>query len=334
MTKQIPIVLIGASAGGSIVLEDLLEQFTERLDAAFFVVIHLSKKAIGEMIVHRIQKSTSLTCKIPKHKEKIKPNHIYFAPPDKHMLLKKEEILLDNGPLENRYRPSIDALFRSAAASHGNKTIGIVLSGMLEDGTAGMTDIKRVGGICIVQDPKEAEYPGMPMSIVKTVKPDYTIPIIEMGTVVESAIEKIRKVKPKNIPKQLLKEADIAENVYVGINQVGPLGTHSLFSCPDCGGGLWEIKSGDNTHYRCHVGHSFSETGLLSAMEASTEAALWTALRILEERKNLLNKLGEKEAKNGRRQLTVSFKKRAKELEVHIFTLKKLLFNTQVDMVN
>jgi len=332
MRKEIPIIVIGASAGGSVVLQELIQQFTGNVNAAIFVVIHLSKKAIGEMVVNRIQKFSSLTCTIPRHRERIQPNHIYFAPADRHMLIKEDQILLGNGPLENRYRPSIDALFRSAAASHGNKTIGVVLSGMLEDGTAGMLAIKSVQGKCIVQDPEEAEYSGMPSSIVDTLQPDFILPIAEMGSVIESLVRKVGKSKTKNVPVRLMKEAAIAENVYIGIDQVSRLGSHSLFSCPDCGGGLWEMKEGNFTNYRCHVGHAFSETGLLSAMEASTEAALWTALRILEERKNLLNKLGEKEVKNGKRQLTISFKKRARELEVHISALRDLLFKTQFDI--
>ena len=146
------VIVIGASAGGLNAIAELVSQFPTDLNAAVFVVLHLSKAALGDILVNRIQKNTSLDCKIAEHNEEIKSGQIYIAPPDEHLLAKEDRIVIGRGPAENRFRPSIDVLFRSAAASHGEKVIGIILTGFLNDGTAGMMAIKQSGGHCIVQD--------------------------------------------------------------------------------------------------------------------------------------------------------------------------------------
>jgi two-component system chemotaxis response regulator CheB len=147
------IVVVGTSAGGSILLPALFKQFMDEMNLTVLVVMHLSKRSIGELLVNRLQESTSYTCKIPAQGEIVKTKHIYLSKPDHHLMIKGNKILLGSGPMENRYRPSIDALFRSAAASHGSNVIGIILTGLLEDGAAGMLAIRKAGGTCIIQDP-------------------------------------------------------------------------------------------------------------------------------------------------------------------------------------
>jgi two-component system chemotaxis response regulator CheB len=323
MTKRRFIVVVGASAGGSVVLPELLRQFTPQMNIAVFVVVHLSKSSIGDMLVNRLQKNTHLKCRLPRHKETIKSGYVYIAKPDHHMMIKGEKILLGKGPLENRYRPSIDALFRSAAVEYGSYTIGIILSGLLEDGTSGMMAIRRSGGACIVQQPDEAKYPDMPLSVMRHLDPDFSIPVEAMGDAILAITNKSKR-KTK-IPTELIQEARIAERVNIGIEHVRELGKHSLFSCPDCGGGLWEIDSEGDKHYRCHVGHAYSEQGLLSAMEATTETALWTALRIVEERRNLLKGIAAKE--KGKTGLRANYMKRIGELDKQVDQIKKVLFS-------
>jgi two-component system chemotaxis response regulator CheB len=331
MPKENAIVVVGTSAGGTLMLPELLKQINETMDVAVFVVIHLSKHDIGDMLAKRLQKKTVFPCTIAEHNEEIKTKHIYISRPDHHLMIKKNKILLGRGPMENRYRPSIDVLFRSAAAQHDHLVIGIVLTGMLEDGAAGMQAIKRAGGVCIVQDPNEAKYPDMPMAVLTSLKPDYVIPIEEMGAAIAESIVKQKKKKGKKVPPDITKEADIAERVSIGIDKVSQLGERSLFSCPDCGGGLWEIGSNGDRRFRCHVGHAYTEAGLLSGMEASTESALWTALRIIEERRNLLQKIADKEKKEGKRRVTTNYNQRIKELETQIHHLRKILFITESD---
>lgn len=331
MTKEKIILVVGASAGGTSALPELIRQITADMKLAVLVVLHLSKAPIGELLVNRLQKSTSLKCKIPKHGETIKNGHIYIAMPDHHLMVKENTILLGKGPMENRYRPSIDALFRSAAVSYNSKVIGVILTGMLEDGASGMYAIKKAGGICIIQDPKEAKYPDMPRAVLSVLKPDYSVPVSEMGAAISEAIATLKKRKQVKVPADLVKEAEIAERVNVGIEQVQNLGERSNISCPECGGGLWEIKDNGFTRYRCHVGHAFSEEGLISSMEASTESTLWIALRMLDERKNLLQQLGDKEMKRGNQKVAATYSQRAREMEVHAEKLKEILFSVARD---
>jgi two-component system chemotaxis response regulator CheB len=334
MVKQRSVVVIGTSAGGGMLLPELIKLFTPEMNIVVLVVIHLSKRAIGDMIVTRLQKSTSYRCKIPRQGELLKARHIYIAKPDHHLMVRGNKMLVGKGPMENRYRPSVDALFRSAAASHGANVIGIILTGMLEDGAAGMVAIRRAGGVCIVQDPNEAQYPEMPRAVLNQLSPDFSVPVSGMGKAISTVLERKRKKEVHSIPDDIVKEARIAERVQIGIDSVKEIGEHSLFSCPECGGGLWEIKGngGDGTkHYRCHVGHAFTSEGLLTGMEASTETALWTALRIIEERKNLLKKIEAKEKKGGNRKLAITYHKRAKELEQQIDHLKKVLYAASAD---
>lgn len=209
----------------------------------------------------------------------------------------------------------------------GSYVIGIILSGLLEDGASGMMAIRRSGGVCIIQRPEEAKYPDMPLSVTRHLKPDFSIPVEEMGKAISDISSKARR--KSKILVDLVVEARIAENVSIGINNLQEIGTNSLYSCPDCGGGLWKIKSNGEKNYRCHVGHAYTEDGLLTAMEGTTETALWTALRIIEERRNLLAGIAAKEKQSGRKTLLGQYTKRIHELEKQIEQLKKVLFSTE-----
>ena len=322
-------MVIGASAGGSVTLPELLKQLRPQMDIAVFIVMHITKRSIGDMLVKRIQKHTALKCKLAKHGDTIKAGTLYMAKPDHHLLLKNNKIILGKGPMENRYRPSIDALFRSAAAQYDHKVIGIILTGMLEDGAVGMLAIRRSGGSCIVQDPNEAQHPDMPNAVLKNLRPDYIVPVSEMGAAITEIIS--NPPRKSKIPGDIKKETEISERVQIGIDNLKQIGEHSLYSCPDCGGGLWQIKNNGEIRYRCHVGHAFTEDGLLSNMEISTESALWTAMRIIEERRNLLKALADKEKTKGNKAVAARYRQRIKELGIQIDHLKKVLFATEGD---
>jgi two-component system, chemotaxis family, protein-glutamate methylesterase/glutaminase len=323
------IVVIGTSAGGNVVLPELLKQLNPALPAAVFIATHMPKHSVAELFVKRVQKYTPLKCKIAAHSETIQPGHVYISKPDHHLLIKNSTMILGKGPMENRYRPSIDALFRSAAAAYGSRVVGIVLTGLLEDGAAGLLAIKRSGGRTIVQDPNEAQYPDMPNAALKALKPDHMIPVNEMGKVIESIMSK--RPKKIKVPADIITEANIAERVNVGIDELQEIGEHSLYSCPDCGGGLWQLTSNGITRYRCHVGHAYTEDGLLTNMQSNTESALWTAIRIIEERRNLLKTLADKEKTRGSKEVALRYKTRMKELDEQITQLRRVLFNMQSD---
>src|SRR5437763_2723940 len=175
------IIVIGTSAGGITALTELVNQFNSDWDAAFFIVSHLSRKGISDFLVHKLQEHTNLHCERAMEDGSIQKGHIYIAMPNFHMLLKNGLVKLGHGPEENRWRPSIDVLFRSAAAYYNSRVIGIILTGLLDDGTSGMWAIKRSGGSLIVQDPNEAEYPDMPISVLNRMEVDYCVRLGEMG---------------------------------------------------------------------------------------------------------------------------------------------------------
>lgn len=322
------IVVVGASAGGLNSVIELAAQLKDDMDLAMFVVLHLSPQSAAELLIERIQRSTPFKCEIAEQDASIRSGHIYLAGADNHLLVKKGKILLGFGPPENRWRPSIDVLFRSAAAVYDGRVIGIVLSGLLHDGTSGMIAIKRCGGTCIVQDPAQAEYPDMPQAVLDNVEVDYCLKLEQMGAVLS---EKSRAEihHSQKIPADVVAEAEIAEKAASGIINVEKLGERSELSCPDCGGGLWKMVQDDIARYRCYTGHVYNSQELLLKQNEQLENTLWVALRMMEERKVLLKKMSEEEESKGWIRSAAHRKEREKELQNHIDKLKQLLFDSK-----
>lgn len=326
------VIVVGASAGGMNALSEFVAQLKTGMDAAVFIVMHLSKTGIGDFLMRRLQPLTELHCQIATEGASIKKGHIYVASPNHHLLVKKGNIILGRGPEENRWRPSIDVLFRSAAAAYSTRTIGVILTGLLDDGTTGMLAIKRSGGTCIVQNPNEAEYPDMPLSVLNNMEVDYCISLANMGEVISG----ITHTTPEEVPAppDVLIESEIAERVVVDYDNVRQLGEKSIYACPDCGGGLWDInKAGEGTgkvvRYRCHIGHSYSEKDLVEKQGEVFESTLWIALRIMEERKTLLKKMEDDNTKRGFSTFAKSYKGKGDEIQKHIDKMKEVLFASQ-----
>jgi len=328
-TKPPPfIVVVGASAGGLNAIIELTAQLPAGLHAAFFVVIHISNGVDGNRLIKRIGEYSGLTCKMAKDGEKIRSGHLYLAVPDKHLLIKEERIILGNGPVENRWRPSIDTLFRSAATAYNSRVIGVVLSGLLQDGTAGMLAIKKSGGTCIVQDPAQAEYPDMPNSVLSNVAVDYCVPIQQIGIIIKESVQD-GIPKPHPVPQQLKVESEIAERTAVDMDILKDIGTHTVFTCPDCGGGLWQMKNDQMVRYRCHTGHVYNQNEFEQKQKEALESTIWVALRMLEERKQLMDKMSKEEKNKGWTHQAESKMKRAMELKLHIDRLKEFLFEAR-----
>ncbi|HUR29876.1 MAG TPA: chemotaxis protein CheB [Saprospiraceae bacterium] len=322
------IAVIGASAGGLNALAEMVRTFQKGQNIAYCIVLHLSRKGIGDYVVHRLKQSTDLNCSLAVDNGAIERDHIYIARPNQHMLVKDNRIILGNGPEENRFRPSIDVLFRSAAVAYGSNAIGIILSGLLDDGTSGMWAIKRSEGISIVQDPNQAEYPDMPLSIINNMEVDYVLPLSEIGQQVFDIVNQPGRIK-KDAPPDVLSESSIAETVAVGIAKVEEIGKISVFACPDCGGNLWSIDHDIIPRYRCHIGHAYTEKDLIIKQAQHASATLWIALRIMEERKHLLNKMKVTYENKGFKSLSVSNAKKEADIEIHIDRLKKILSDLQ-----
>ncbi|HEV7621770.1 MAG TPA: chemotaxis protein CheB, partial [Flavisolibacter sp.] len=265
-----------------------------------------------------------LPCKLAVDKEKIKKGVIYVAPPDYHMLLGKDEVFLGKGAPENRWRPSINNLFRSAAANYNSRVIGIILTGLLDDGTSGMSMIKRSGGITIVQDPNEADYPDMPLSILDNMEVDHCESISNIGFVLS---EIISHTEPKEVkvPDDVIMETEMDYRVGTRIDEFAKLEKLEI-NCPDCGGGLWITQKDHPTHYRCHVGHSYTDRELLIRVSEVMENTFWTSLRMMEERRSLLLKLAKKDKEKGYETSAGQYIERSKEMETHITNLKQILY--------
>ena len=231
------IVIIVASAGGMQALTTLIAQLPGDFPAAVCIVYHMSPEITGLPLVRELDRSGALPCRLAEQGEAIAPGMVYFAPVDQHMLIDDGRILITKGARENRSRPAIDPLFRSAAAAFGHRVIGIVLTGSLSDGTSGMMAIKRCGGICIAQDPADASYPDMPQSVISNVGVDHVASIAEMGALLVGVVG--RPPPPSRpIPEDIVIEAGIAARVLSDVPAVSALGSQVPFNCPDCGGVL------------------------------------------------------------------------------------------------
>ena len=193
-----------------------------------------------------------------------------------------------------------------------------------------MWAIKRSGGYCLVQDPNHAEYPDMPLSVLENMEVDYCIPLNKMGETIKTIAE-LDSPKINTVPPEVVKEAEIAEKVVTTIENVAQVAHKALYACPDCGGGLWTVNNDAIKRYRCHIGHSYSESDLLLKQSHALEATLWVALRMMEERRTLLTKIGEEETAKGLTRIGHSHKQRASDLEIHIEKLKELLYSAKKD---
>ncbi len=230
-------------------------------------------------------RATSLPVSHATDREQFQPGHIYVAPPDFHMLVHRATIELSHGPRENHSRPAIDPLFRSAAQAHGPSVAGVILSGALSDGVAGLLAIKARGGSAIVQDPDEAVIESMPLSALRSVDADHVLPAREIGRLLAAVEPPLpRKEHPVDVTADDL--ADIRED-FSEQEQDARGGELTMFTCPDCGGTLWQSASGEYLNFRCHVGHTWGAEALLGHKSVEIEAAWWSSVRMFKERASL-----------------------------------------------
>lgn len=317
------IVVVGASAGGVEALQRLFSQFPPDLQASFFLVLHISPES-PSLLASLIDKASPLIAKTAEDGEQIQPGHIYVAPPDFHLLLKPGYIRLHRGPKENRHRPAIDPLFRSAAIAYRAQTVGVILTGYLDDGTSGLLAIKRCGGIAVVQDPDDADYPEMPSNAIAEVEVDYQLPLNKMGSVIRQIVEQPAALVDR-VPQDIVIEAEIAEQTMSNIRDENKLGHLVPVSCPECGGPLWKIDADGVRRYRCHVGHGFTAKSLIADQNAVLEQALWAAMRTMEERANMALTMAKDEEERGRSRSGQIYREQAKTSKAHAEVIRKLL---------
>jgi len=320
------IIVIGASAGGITAVSKLLAGFTATLNAAICIVIHVSGDSKTEVILKHIQKETVLKCVLPEDNEPIIEGTIYLAPANHHMMVSEDKLLIRKGPYENHWRPAIDVLFRSAAAHFGSCATGIILTGLLDDGTSGMSSIKRSGGMLIVQDPAQAEFIDMPTSVLENVGVDHSLRLEDMPTVIADHYAKLA-CDTNQVPADVKLESEITIRMNSEVDELKQLADPTSLTCPDCGGLLMKIKNEADPRYRCYTGHSFSELALEREQVRGIENSLWVAIRMMEERKNLLNRMSKYSGS--------SKNERTEEMTIHIDRLKDMLLqlsNSYVDI--
>src|SRR5947207_1989988 len=296
------IVVVGASAGGMGALEKLAAGLPAGLPAAVFVVWHLSP-GVRSVLPALMSKAGPLPAEHPKDGDPILPGRIYVGPNDHHMLLERGYIRVTKGPKENRFRPAVDPLFRSAAYIYGTRTIGVVLSGALDDGTAGLWAIKLRGGTAVVQDPADALHRSMPINALDNVEVDYRLPVAEIGPLLGRLTREPAAREPVIAAEEREKmeaEVKIAREVDPRVEEILAYGQLSPFTCPECHGVLSMFRDGNIIRFRCHTGHAVSSGTLLESASEQVERRLLDALRALDETVMLLNQLGAQYAKKGK----------------------------------
>lgn len=284
------IVVIGASAGGVEALQKLLPALPPDLPAAVLIVLHTSPDSpptLGTVLGFR----ANIPVKDAEDGEAIEPGHVYVAIPNCHLQVERGKIRVVGGPRENRHRPSIDALFRSAAVAYAGETIGVVLTGLLDDGSVGLALIKERGGATIVQDPENDMFSAMPRNAIQTAGPDHILPLHEIPGAIVRLINESAEEQPP-------------EREGIAVMQRSPDNEHkpgevSVYTCPECSGSLWEVQDGNLTRYECRVGHSYTLQSLVEDNSQTLERAMWVALRTIEESISLAKRMSKRAREHG-----------------------------------
>jgi len=293
------IVVIGASMGGVEALRTLISQLPAHLPAAVFLVLHIPPWRPTRL--HEVLgRAGQMPAVLAQDGGAIQHGKIYVGPPDHHLLVENGRLRVVKGPKENRQRPAIDPLFRSAAIAYGPRVIGVLLTGNLDDGTAGLWQVKHTGGVTVIQDPADAPFPGMPANALANVEVDHSVPLAKMANLI------VRLVKsPKPTPKKypVLASMKVEQRIAKmedDITDIRKIGRPSAYTCPECQGTLFEVRNGRFVRYRCRTGHAFSEATLVSEQSVAAEEALWSAMKALRERADLLKQRSEEHPRRSR----------------------------------
>jgi len=309
------LIVVGASSGGLAALEELVTHLPGDLPAAVAVVWHTGHGESG-FLARFLGRAGKLPARIAEQGDPVRTGEIAIAPRDCHLLVEPAGYRLSHGPRENRCRPAVDVLFRSAAVSYRSRAMGVVLTGQLYDGAAGLSAIQTCGGLAFAQDPAEAAYPEMPESAIASTPVDRVASVPKLAELLTRYAGTPAPEAPP-VPQRLVQENLLATG-HTSIQREESLGELTPYGCPECGGPLWEMDSPPQ-RFRCHVGHAFSTPALLAEQRAATEQALWAATRVMEERERMLQGL-QKRLGNGEGS---SLDARAAEVSRH----KELILN-------
>ncbi|MGH9941171.1 MAG: chemotaxis protein CheB [Pyrinomonadaceae bacterium] len=287
------IVVVGASSGGIDALRTLVGGLPKDFAAPVFVVLHTSPQSPG-VLGDILERAGPLPAANAEDGERIQPGRIYVAPPDYHLLVEPGTVRVTRGPKENRFRPAVDPLFRSAAQVYGPRAIGVIMTGNLDDGAAGLWAIKRLGGTAVVQDPHEALYPSMPHNAMNYVSVDHCLPMAEIAPLLARLTSAPAEEEGAyQVPEEMEIEIRIAKEEKSKDAGVLKLGDPSLYTCLECHGVLLQLKEGEHIRFRCHTGHAYSADSLLADINEKVEDSLWNAIRAVEEGVMLMRQMGQ-----------------------------------------
>ncbi len=320
------IIVIGGSAGATAPLKQILAALPTDLPAAIFIVLHIPAHGIG--ILSTVAAAAG---RLPVHQAEegmtFERGHIYLAAPDHHLLLSEGHILLGRGPRENMVRPAIDALFRSAAVHHGPRVIGVVLSGLLSDGAAGLHAIKRCGGLALVQDPSDAISPEMPERALEATVADLCVTGARLGDVLSDLAQETPGALLPVAPDIRL-EVEIAAGERIGSPSLAKIADPAALTCPGCGGVLSAVKDGHPLRFRCQVGHAYTADALAKEQEGQVDEALRVALRIIEERAELVQRMAADGRRSGRPAVAEMYERRAAEYREYADMIRRVVLQS------
>jgi len=300
-------------------MQELARSFPRDFPAAVFMVLHVPADS-PSLLPRILSRAGPLCAKHAEDGEPIRPGHIFVAPPDRHLAIEDQHVRVTRGPRENRHRPAIDPLFRSAARVGGARVIGVILSGHLDDGAAGLRAIRSRGGIAMIQEPADAQARQMPEAALKYSGADFMLPVSAMGSKLGELAcrrgtmkEEESKTVSTHPPEENLRASTPSESY----------GTPSVFACPECNGVLWELKEGELVRFRCRVGHSYTIANLAEEQVHEAEEALWAAMRALEEKAALATRISESMPDAGFKQ---RFLEQAEGDRSRAATIRRMLF--------
>jgi two-component system chemotaxis response regulator CheB len=321
------LVVIGTSSGGLEALCKIVGGLPADFPAAIAVVMHTSPQSPA--ILHDIlARYTQLPSVSPSETESLRAGTIYVAPPDFHLLIEPGRLRLAKGPKEHRFRPAVDPLFRSAAQVFRANTIGVVLTGNLNDGSAGLWAIKELGGVAIVQDPQDAMFPSMPKSALESVSVDYVAPLSDIPPLLVKVTSAPEREATSEIPERMEDEVKIDKNEDPLQTGVEDLGDPSMFTCPECHGVLLQLVEGSYFRFRCHTGHAYSAESLLAHIQDQIEIQLWSTIRVMQEGNMLMRTMADHVDKVHARNDSNLLFERADDLKRQANELRQLVIST------
>jgi len=276
------IVVIGTSAGGLDALRTILANLPADFAAPIAIVMHTAAGS-PEVLAGILDRAGPLPAIAVTGVEPLNPATIYVAAPDYHLIVEPGRVRATRGPKENRFRPAIDPLFRSAAQVYGPGAVGVILTGNLDDGVAGLWTLKQLGGTAIVQDPADALYASMPESALRQVRVDHCVPVAEMAPLLAAVVTESRGRGEFAVPDETRIEVDIAKERHPIDAGLEAIGEPSCYACPECHGVLLRLKADGPARFRCHTGHAYSAESLMAEIDEKVDEALWNAIRALEE---------------------------------------------------